>query len=489
MRDDLYRLTAHEIRDAIRAGDTTAVKVTESCLDRIGEVETKVDAFVAIWRDSALERAEDIDARIKKGDAVGALAGVPIGVKDNFNTIEGTTSCASRILKGFESPYNGTVVQRLLDADAVILGKTNMDEFAMGSSTENSSVKLTRNPWDLERVPGGSSGGSAVSVACDQVAFSLGSDTGGSIRQPAAFSGCIGMKPTYGRVSRYGLVAFASSLDQIGPFTKDTEDLALVMNAISGRDPRDTTSADVPVPDYTQSLREDISDITIGLPKEFYTDALGEEMRTKIEDAVSVLEKQGAKVVEVSLPHTDYGIAVYYVITSAEASANLARFDGVRYGYRHPDAKNVADMYALTKTHGFGKEVQRRIMLGTYVLSSGYYDAYYLKAQKVRTLIRKDFDDAFQSCDVIVTPTTPTPAFRFAEKTDDPLQMYLNDVYTNSVNLAGIPGVSIPCGFSSENLPLGLQLIGKPFAEETLIRTAYTYEQHRGFKLDPAPVA
>ena len=481
MTPDLHARAAHELRDALRSGETTSTEIARSYLDRIDAVDGRTRAYLDVWSEYALEQAAAIDDRLQKGDDPGPLAGIPIALKDIFCTTYGTTTCASRILHGFQSPYNATVVERLQEAGAVLLGKLNMDEFAMGSSTENSSVQPTCNPWDLDRVPGGSSGGAAVSVASDQAAIALGSDTGGSIRQPAAFCGCIGMKPTYGRVSRYGLVAFASSLDQIGPFTKDAEDLALIMNVICGRDPMDATSADLPVPDYTRSLRQDVSDLTIGLPKEYYTDALSSEMREKIDAAVDVLREAGATVVEVSLPHTDYGVAVYYIIAPAEASANLARFDGVRYGFRHPDAKTVEDLYRLTKSAGFGREVKRRIMLGTYVLSSGYYDAYYLKAQKVRALIRKDYDDAFKQCDVIVTPTTPTPAFRLGDKIDDPLQMYLNDVYTNSANLAGVPGVSVPCGLTQNSLPAGLQIIGKPFDEETLIRVAYTYEQNRGF--------
>ena len=485
---DLHSRTAHELCDALRSGETTAVEITQGYLDRIAAVDDRVRAYLNVWEEHALEEAAAIDERLAKGEDPGSLAGIPIALKDNFCTIQGTTGCGSRILRDFESPYDGTVVSRLKEAGAVLLGKLNMDEFAMGSSTENSSVHPTHNPWDLERVPGGSSGGAAASVAADEAPIALGSDTGGSIRQPAAFCGCIGMKPTYGRVSRYGLVAFASSLDQIGPFTKDVEDLALIMNVICGHDPMDATSADIPVPDYSESLRQDVSDITIGLPKEFYTDALNDEMRTKVDAAVDVLKQQGASLIDVSLPHTDYGIAVYYIIAPAEASANLARFDGVRYGFRHPGAKNVEDLYRLSKTEGFGREVKRRIMLGTYVLSSGYYDAYYLKAQKVRALIRQDFHRAFQKCDVIITPTTPTAAFKLNEKLDDPLQMYLNDVYTNSANLAGVPGVSIPCGLTQAGLPAGMQIIGKPFDEETIIRIAHAYEQHRGFDPGKPPL-
>ncbi len=478
-----YAATAREIRDQVRSGAVSATAVTESVLGRIKAVDGAVGAYLNVWGDHALGMAQAVDKRVKQGQDPGPLAGVPVGLKDNLCTSYGTTTCASKILKGFEAPYDGTVVSRLKDAGAVFLGKLNMDEFAMGSSTENSSVQKTKNPWDLGRVPGGSSGGAAASVAADLAALTIGSDTGGSIRQPAAFCGCVGIKPTYGRISRYGLIAFASSLDQIGPFTKNAEDLALVMNVISGHDPLDATSAPLPVPDYTKSLKTDVKGLTIGLPKEFYTDALSGSMRDSIMKAVDVLKGLGAKVTEVSLPHTDYGIAVYYLIATAEASANLARFDGVRYGFRDPAAKNVEEMYRLSKTGGFGPEVQRRIMLGTYALSSGYYDAYYLKAQKVRALIRRDFDQAFAQCDVIITPTTPTPAFRFNEKTDDPLQMYLSDIYTNSVNLAGVPGVSIPCGLIDGKLPAGMQLIGKPFSEDLLIQVAHAYEKARGFDM------
>jgi len=489
MEKEWYALTAHEIRDAIRAGETTAGEIIRSCLARIEAVNPKVMAYTDVWKETALARAEEVDRKLARGEDAGPLAGVPIGLKEVLCTRQGFTTCCSKILKGYRSPFDATVVERMAAAGAVFVGKLNMDEFAMGSSTENSAVQITRNPWNLKCVPGGSSGGSAAAVAADACALSLGSDTGGSIRQPAALCGCVGMKPTYGRVSRFGLVAFASSLDQIGPFTKDVEDLALIMNVISGRDPKDSTSADLPVPDFKQALRADVSDITIGLPKEYYTDALNREMREKIEAAIAVLKAQGAKVIEVSLPHTDYAIAVYYIICTAEASANLARFDGVRYGYRSKDAADVRDLYRNTKTEAFGPEVQRRIMLGTYVLSSGYYDAYYLKAQKVRSLIRRDFLDAFKQCDVILAPTSPTAAFEIGEKTSDPLEMYLSDIYTISVNLATIPAMSIPCGLTEKGLPAGLQIMGKPFDEETLIRVAYTYEKNCGFDMGKPAIA
>lgn len=487
-KTQLYSLTAHALRDAIRSGEATATDAVKSYLDRIGAVDPKVKAYTDVWKDHALKQAADVDARLKRGDNVGPLAGVPIGIKEVLCTRQGYTTCCSKILgagtpNAYRSPFDATVIERLEAAGAVFLGKLNMDEFAMGSSTENSAVQVTKNPWNLNCVPGGSSGGSAAAVAADACCVALGSDTGGSIRQPAALCGCVGLKPTYGRVSRYGLVAFASSLDQIGPFTKDVEDLALVMNVLAGRDPRDATSADLPVPDYTKALRQDVSGVRIGLPKEYYTDALNQEMREKIEAAIEVLKAQGAKVVEVSLPHTDYAIACYYIICTAEASANLARFDGVRYGYRSPNVKDVKEMYCASRSEMFGREVQRRIMLGTYVLSSGYYDAYYLKAQKVRSLIRRDFLEAFKQCDVILGPTSPTAAFEIGEKTSDPLEMYLSDIYTISVNLATIPGLSIPCGLTKKGLPAGLQIMGKPFDEETLMRVAYTYEKTRGFDM------
>jgi aspartyl-tRNA(Asn)/glutamyl-tRNA(Gln) amidotransferase subunit A len=488
MADALYARTARELRDLVRKREVTAFEVAQSFLDRINAVDGRVGAYLDVWSDHALDQARGVDAAIAKKRDPGPLAGVPIGLKDNLCTSYGTTSCASKILAGFESPYDATIVSRLRDSGAIFLGKLNMDEFAMGSSTENSSVKRTCNPWDLRTVPGGSSGGAAAGLVADEAALTIGSDTGGSIRQPAAFCGCVGLKPTYGRVSRYGVVAFASSLDQIGPFAKTTEDLAIAMNAVSGHDPLDATSAALPVPDYTDSLTEDLRGLTIGLPEEFYTDALNDKMREKLMAAVEVLRGLGAKTIDVSLPHTGYGIAVYYIIAPAEASANLARFDGVRYGYRSSKAGSVEEMYKYTKTEGFGPEVRRRIMLGTYVLSSGYYDAYYLKAQKVRALIRRDFDEAFAKCDVIVTPTTPTPAFTFGEKTDDPLQMYLNDIYTNSVNLAGVPGLSVPCGMIDGRLPAGMQLIGKPFSEDLLIRVSHAYEKNRGFDPGKPPL-
>ena len=485
MSQDLTRLTAAEIAAAVCSGNIAALDVTQSYLDRIQSLNPSLAVYLDVWDDAARDRASEIDKQVAAGENPGPLAGVTVALKDNMCTQQGSTTCGSRILENFRSPYDAGVVERLLAAGAVILGKLNMDEFAMGSSTENSAFHPTRNPWDTERVPGGSSGGAAACVAARMSAITLGSDTGGSIRQPAAYCGCIGMKPTYGRVSRYGLVAFASSLDQIGPLARNTGDLALALEVISGRDVRDSTSIDVSVPDFSATLSEGVDGLTIGLPKEYFADALDAEIRAKVDAAVDNLRTLGAKTVEVSLPHTEYAVATYYIIANAEASANLARFDGVRYGFRHPDATDVAEMYALTKTEGFGDEVQRRIMLGTYVLSSGYYDAYYLKAQKVRSLIRQDFQKVFESCDVLATPTAPTTAFRLGEKVADPLEMYLSDIYTVSANLAGIPAVSIPCGVSSENLPVGLQILAPALREDMLIRVSNAYEGVRECDMNP----
>jgi len=483
-----YEKTAHEIRSAVASRAVSAVEVTQSYLDRIEAVDNKVGAYTQVWRETALSQAAAIDARAQAGEPLGALAGVPISLKELICTTEGHTTCSSRILAGFQSPYNATVTEKLLAADAVLLGKVNMDEFAMGSSTENSAIQKTSNPWNLGCVPGGSSGGSAASVAADTCALSFGSDTGGSIRQPASFCGCVGLKPTYGRVSRYGLVAFASSLDQIGPLSKNVTDAALAMNVICGKDPFDATSAEIPVEDFTAALTSDVKGLRVGLPKEFFVEGLGAEVRSMVEASAEVLRAQGAEIVEVSLPHSDYAVAVYYIVAPAEASANLARFDGVRYGFRHPEAGNVSELYVKTKSEGFGKEVQRRIMLGTYVLSSGYYDAYYLKAQKVRTLIKQDFDQAFTQCDVLLTPTAPTAAFPMGAKSD-PLEMYLNDIFTISTNLAGVPAISLPCGLTAAGLPVGVQMIGKAFDESTLLRAAHCYEQHSGVTLGKPSIA
>ncbi|OQB36676.1 MAG: Glutamyl-tRNA(Gln) amidotransferase subunit A [Candidatus Hydrogenedentes bacterium ADurb.Bin179] len=486
---DWHWKSAREIRDAVQSGAVSALDVTEAYLRRIDAVEDKLDAYTQRWNDTARSMATKVDEKVRRGETAGPLAGVPVALKELLCTRTGKTTCASKMLENFRSPYDATVVMRLEEADAVFLGKVNMDEFAMGSSTENSAIKPTRNPWNLRCVPGGSSGGSAAAVSAGECALSLGSDTGGSIRQPACLCGCVGIKPTYGRVSRYGLVAFASSLDQIGPLTRTVEDAALTLNVICGRDAMDATSADLPVPDFTAALTGDIRGLRIGLPKEYFTDALSDQMREKIEAAIEVYRAHGATIVDVSLPCSEYAIAVYYIICTAEASANLARFDGVRYGFRHPEAKTMQDMYVLSKSAAFGPEVRRRIMLGTYVLSSGYYDAYYLKAQKVRRLIKKDFDAAFEQCDVIAGPTSPTPSFEFGAKSDNPLEMYLSDIYTISVNLATLPGMSVPCGLTKGGLPVGLQLMARPFEEETLLRAAHFYEQNRGFDMGRPPVA
>ncbi len=484
-----HEKTAHEISRAVRAKAVSAAEVAKSFLDRIAAVDGKVDAYTQVWPEYALAQARAVDAKIARGEDPGALAGAPIGIKEVICTQQGHTTCASKILEGYQSPYDATIIKKLDAAGAVFLGKLNMDEFAMGSSTENSAIKTTKNPWNLKCVPGGSSGGSAAAVAADMCTISLGSDTGGSIRQPACLCGCVGIKPTYGRVSRFGLVAFASSLDQIGPFAKDVEDAALALNVLCGKDPLDATSADLPVPDFTQALTGDIKGLRIGMPRQCFTEALGAEMREKVMAAIDVLKAQGAEIVEVSLPTLDYALAVYYIICTAEASANLARFDGVRYGFRHPDARDVREMYVKTKSAAFGPEVQRRIMLGTYVLSSGYYDAYYLKAQKVRRLIKEDFDRSFMQCDVIVTPTSPTPAFEFGSKTADPMEMYLSDIYTIATNLATLPGLSMPCGLCASGLPAGVQFMTKPFDEATLLRVAHCYEKNSGITLGKPPIA
>ena len=488
MGRELFERKAHELRDALRAGETTSTAIVQSCLDRIDAVEPKIQAFLQVHREQALEQADAVDRRFKAGDELDALAGIPIGLKDVLCVSAGTTTCGSQILEDFQSPYEATAVKRLREAGAVIMGKLNMDEFAMGSSTENSAYHVTKNPWDTTRVPGGSSGGSAAAVAAQELPLALGSDTGGSVRQPAAFCGVFGLKPTYGRVSRFGLVAYASSLDQIGPFARDAEDIALLLNAIAGHDPLDATSADVPVPDYAAALQQDVSGLTVGVPKEYFTKELDASIRGPVEQGIAALEAQGARVKQVSLPHSKYTIATYYIIATAEASANLARFDGVRYGYRDSAAKDVKEMYALSKSKGFGAEVQRRILLGTYALSSGYYDAYYLKAQKVRMLIRRDFDAAFAECDVIATPVTPSAAFRIGEKTDDPLEMYLADIYTTSINLAGIPGLAMPCGKTPDGLPVGIQLLAKPFGEETLLRAARALEREETLAVGVAEI-
>lgn len=459
--------------------EVTAKDITDSVFQRINAVEERIKAYVTLTRNEAEEMSRAADQRIAAGNAC-PVSGIPLAIKDNLCTKGIRTTCSSKILGNFVPPYESAVTTALAEQNYVLTGKTNLDEFAMGSSTENSGFHTTRNPWDTERIPGGSSGGSAAAVAADECIAALGSDTGGSIRQPAALCGVVGLKPTYGRVSRYGLVAFASSLDQIGPITKNVRDAALLLNIISGKDMKDSTSAPVDVPDFTAGLGQKITGLRIGIPKEYFIEGMDPEVETSVRTAIKQLEALGAVPVEVSLPHSGYAVATYYLLATSEASSNLARYDGVKYGFR-AEGKDLLDMYMQTRSQGFGPEVKRRIMLGTYALSSGYYDAYYKKAQHVRTLIKDDFDQAFKNVDLIVTPTTPTPAFRLGEKTDDPLQMYLADIFTISVNLAGVPGISIPCGFASGNLPVGLQIIGRHFDEATVLKAAYAYEQAAGW--------
>jgi aspartyl-tRNA(Asn)/glutamyl-tRNA(Gln) amidotransferase subunit A len=473
---DLHGRTIAEILALFGSGRASAAEICRAHLARARAVDGEVRAFRAIFADGAMAEAERLDRERREGRPPGPLAGVPVAIKDVLCCRGAPTTCGSRILGSFVPVYDATCVARLRAAGAVILGKTNMDEFAMGSSTENSAYEKTRNPWDLDRVPGGSSGGSAAAVAAGEAPAALGTDTGGSIRQPAAFCGVSALKPTYGRVSRYGLVAFASSLDQAGPFGRTVEDVARILQVIAGHDPKDSTSAPREVPDYLAGLRRGASGLRIGVPKEYFPRGLDAEVDSAVRSALLLAEKAGATVQEISLPHTEYAIPAYYIVATAEASSNLARYDGVRYGHRTARPESLADLYVRSRTEGFGPEVKRRIMLGTYVLSSGYYDAYYLKAQKVRTLIRRDFERAFERVDLIVTPTTPTAAFRIGEKVDDPLAMYLSDIFTVTINLSGLPGMSIPCGLTKARLPIGLQIVGRPFDEETVLRLAATLE-------------
>jgi aspartyl-tRNA(Asn)/glutamyl-tRNA(Gln) amidotransferase subunit A len=469
-------LTIHEARTLLDKKEVSSVELTKHVLRRIEAVEPRVKSYVTVTSDTAIAQAKAADAVIASGN-VQPLTGIPMGIKDVISTKGIKTTCSSKMLENYVSVYDATVMQKLYSAGAVLIGKANMDEFAMGSSTENSAFFTTHNPWDLSRVPGGSSGGSAAAVACGEAVFTLGSDTGGSIRQPAGFTSVVGLKPTYGRVSRYGLVAFASSLDQIGPLTLDVTDAALVMNVISGWDNNDSTSVHLPVPDYTQCLKQGIKGMRIGIPKEYFVKGMQPSVENAMNVAIAKLEELGAVVDRnVSLPHTSYALAVYYIIAPSEASANLARYDGVKYGFSFADTDNMWEAMEKTRQFGFGPEVKRRIMLGTYALSAGYYDAYYLKAQKVRTLIRRDFDAAFEKYDALVTPTSPTVPFKIGEKTDSPLEMYLSDVCTLPINIAGVPAISIPAGFDNE-LPIGMQIIGKPFAEETILRVARAFEQ------------
>src|SRR5437870_4763022 len=475
---NVRKLTLCELKDKFMKGEVSAVEIVKAYCQRVLLVESKVKAFITTAKkDTLVKEADELDFTLSKWRKTMPLMAMPIAVKDNICTKGVKTTCGSRMLENFVPPYDATVVSRFRSQDYFLIGKTNLDEFAMGSSTENSAFGPTRNPWNLGCIPGGSSGGSAAAVAADLCVAALGSDTGGSIRQPASCCGVVGLKPTYGRVSRYGLVAFASSLDQIGPITKDVRDAALMLQLIAGHDPLDSTSADVPVPDYQKALKENLRGMKVGVPLEFFAEGLDPEVELAVRTAIIQMQALKAEIKEISLPMTKYAIATYYLIATAEASSNLARYDGVKYGYRAAKEKGLLEMYMKTRQEGFGAEVKRRIMLGTYALSVGYYDAYYGKSQAVRTLIKRDFNEAFKEVDVIVTPTMPTPAFKLGEKIQDPLQMYLSDIYTISVNLAGVPAISLPCGLSSGKLPIGLQIIGRPFEEEKVLRAAYAYEQ------------
>jgi aspartyl-tRNA(Asn)/glutamyl-tRNA(Gln) amidotransferase subunit A len=478
---ELFELTINEAHGLLKRKEISSVELTRAVLDRINAVEGKIDAFITIAEKEAMEEASQADQKIAKGQCA-ALTGIPVAIKDVICTRGIPTTCGSKILENFVPPYDATVIRKLKKAGAVIVGKLNMDEFAMGSSTENSGFKITRNPWDSTRVPGGSSGGAAAAVAAGMCLGALGSDTGGSIRLPASYCSTVGMKPTYGRVSRYGLIAFASSLDQVGPLSKNVADCAVLLKAIAGYDSSDSTSVPKDVPDYTAALQKGLKGVRVGIPIEYgATEGMDPEVSNAVRNAVEVIEGLGAETVEVSLPHTEYAVAVYYVIAPSEASSNLARYDGVKYGVRDKDQNDLIKMYRSTRSKGFGPEVQRRIIIGTYCLSAGYYDAYYGKASQVRTLIMEDFRKAFESCDVLACPVAPTPAFKVGEKVDDPLTMYLMDIFTISANLAGVPGMSVPCGFSKEGLPIGLQLMGKHFAEEMLFKVAYNFEQATEF--------
>ncbi|MEB3280207.1 MAG: Asp-tRNA(Asn)/Glu-tRNA(Gln) amidotransferase subunit GatA [Lyngbya sp.] len=475
-----------ELHQQLVNKERSAVEIVQEALDRIEQLDSKLNSFLCVTADRALQQAQQVDAKIAAGEDIGLLAGIPIGIKDNLCTQGIRTTCASKILENFIPPYESTVTQKLAEAGAIMVGKTNLDEFAMGSSTENSAYQVTANPWDVQRVPGGSSGGSAAAVAADECVVALGSDTGGSIRQPASFCGIVGLKPTYGLVSRYGLVAYASSLDQIGPLARTVEDAAVLLQAIAGYDPKDATSLNVQIPDYLSALKPTLkprSRVKIGIIKETFGEGLDPVVEKAVTKAVETLQELGAEIQVISCPRFRYGLPTYYIIAPSEASANLARYDGVKYGFRSPDAENLIDMYCKTRAEGFGAEVKRRIMVGTYALSAGYYDAYYLKAQKVRTLIKQDFERAFSQVEVLVCPTAPTTAFKAGEKTSDPLSMYLSDLMTIPVNLAGLPGLSIPCGFDEQGLPIGMQLIGKVLGEAKLFEVAHAYEQATAWHL------
>ena len=478
---NITELTVHELLEKLKNKELTVTEITKAYIDRINEKEKDVQAFITPLTDEAAKKAEEIDKKIEAGEEA-ELAGIPIGIKDNMCTKGVKTTCGSKMLENFVSPYNATVMEKINSEDMIMLGKLNMDEFAMGSSTEYSHFHPTKNPWNLNKVPGGSSGGSAAAVAANLVPWALGSDTGGSIRQPASLCGIVGLKPTYGLVSRYGLVAFASSLDQIGPITKDVRDSAMLLNLIAGHDEKDTTSIEVEKKDYTKALQKDVKGLKIGVPKEFYGEGINPEVKASLEKAIEEYKKMGAEVEEFSLDIANYALATYYIIACAEASSNLGRFDGIRYTYRTPEFKNLRDLYKKSRSEGFGPEVKRRIILGTYVLSSGYYDAYYKKAQQVRTLVMNEFNKAFEKYDVIVTPVSPTTAFKLGERSTNPMEMYLADICTVSVNIAGLPGISVPCGVDSQGLPIGMQIIGNKFSEETIIKAAYTYEQATNFR-------
>ncbi len=484
---NITELTVHELKEKLANKELTISEITEAYVNRINEKEKDVEAFVTTLCDEALEKAKNIEEKVNNGEITGDLAGIPIGIKDNINTKGVKTTCSSKMLENFVSPYDATVIEKINAENMINLGKLNMDEFAMGGSTEYSAFHVTKNPWNLNAVPGGSSGGSAAAVASQMVPWALGSDTGGSIRQPASFCGVVGLKPTYGLVSRYGLVAFASSLDQIGPITKDVEDAAMLLNVITGHDEKDTTSENIEKVDYIKALKNDVKGLKIGIPKEFFAEGINSEVKEKLEQAIEKYKELGAEVEEFSLDIANYSLATYYIIACAEASSNLGRFDGIRYGYRTPNFTNLKELFRNSRSEGFGSEVKRRIILGTYVLSSGYYDAYYKKAQQVRTLVKSKFDKAFSKYDVILTPTSPTVAFDIGTKSSNPLEMYLADICTVSVNIAGLPGISIPCGVDSNGMPIGMQLIGQKFSEETILNAAYTYEQATKFRENYKP--
>ncbi len=479
---DITNLTVHELQEKLAKQGLTSEEIVQAYVNRINAKEKDVKAFVTTLCDEALKEAKEIDEKRKNGEELSSLAGIPIGIKDNMCTKGVKTTCSSKMLENFVAPYNATVVEKLNEENLIDLGKLNMDEFAMGASTEYSYFKKTCNPWNLKTVPGGSSGGSAAAVAANLVPWALGSDTGGSIRQPSSFCGVVGLKPTYGLVSRYGLVAFASSLDQIGPITKDVRDSAMLLNIIAGHDERDTTSYNMPKKDYTKALNGNVKGLKIGIPKEYFGEGINEEVKAKLEEAIETYKKLGAEVQEFSLDIAQYALATYYIIACAEASSNLGRFDGIRYGYRTENYTNLKELYKNSRSEGFGPEVKRRIILGTYVLSSGYYDAYYKKAQQVRTLVKKEFDKAFEKYDVLLTPTSPTVAFEMGTRSENPLEMYLADICTVSVNIAGLPGISIPCGVNGDNMPIGMQLIGNKFEEEKILNAAYTFEQEYKFR-------